>query len=61
MIDKELEQLIGKKAYKNHHGLFGGLVGVIEKNQTGFTPLILVLADGTRLETFPKELVIVED
>lgn len=60
-LTEGLEKLIGKKAYKNHNGLFGGLVGVIEKSNSGITPLHLRLADGTCLGAFPKDLVIVND
>lgn len=61
MKGENVEKLIGKKAYKNHNGLFGGFVGVVEKSDGGITPLCLILADGTRLGVFPKDLVIVED
>lgn len=61
MTNKDLEKLIGKKAYKNHNGLFGGLVGVIEKSENGISPLVLKLADGTRLGAFPKDLIILKD
>lgn len=55
------ENLVGKLACKSHGGLFGGLVGRVEENTSGrgVSPYILVLADGTRLGAFPKDLVIV--
>lgn len=55
--------LIGKKAYKNHDGLFGKLAGIVQENDslTGVTPLFLELLDGTRLGAFPSDLILIEE
>lgn len=55
------EHLIGKKAYKNHSGMFGGLIGTIERSDSGISPLCLRFSDGSRLGAFPKDLVIIDD
>lgn len=58
----EYSELIGKKAYKDHDGLFGGLVGEVQRSEfKRITPLVLVLADGTKIGVFPKDLVFIEE
>lgn len=54
-----IDELVGKKAYKNSGG-HSGLVGTVEKSDTGITPLWLLFSDGLRIGAFPKNLVIVD-
>lgn len=61
MKEENYNHLIGKKAYKNHDGLFGKLVGVVEKSNSGISPLCIVLPSGMKLGAFPKDLVVIED
>lgn len=60
-MEEDYSHLIGKKAYKNHNGLFGGIVGIIEESATEISPLCIVLPSGMKLGALPKELIIVED
>lgn len=60
-VEENYDYLIGKKAYKNSRGLYGELVGVVEKSESGISPLCIALPNGMKLGSFPKDLVIVED
>jgi len=55
----DYNELIGKRAYKVSGGLYGHLIGVVERSKGGITPLVLRLPDGTRLGAFSKDLVVV--
>lgn len=52
---------IGKKAYKNSGGMYDSLVGVVERDDSGITPLIIRHADGSGIGAFPQDLVIIEE
>jgi len=41
-----MDELIGKKAYKKR-GFFSGIIGVIEKSDSGITPYKLVYSNGS--------------
>lgn len=57
----DYDELIGKKAYKISGGLYGNLIGIIERSDRGITPLRLHLPDGTLLGAFPQDLNIVKE
>lgn len=56
-----VDELIGKKAFKKR-GLFSGAIGIIEKNETGITPYVLVIKSVANAAfRNVEELVIIEE
>lgn len=57
----EHSELVGKRAYKVSGGLYGYLIGNIERSRGGITSLVLRLPDGSRLGAFPDDLIVVDE
>lgn len=57
----DYSDFIGKKAYKNSGGMYDSIVGVIERDDSGITPLMIRHTDGSGIGAFPQDLVIIEE